>query len=392
MRRLILLGLALMLILCACQNSLQVKPTELEAVNGTVLIDRSVLKAGDSYAIGYNNGNIRSTQVKLAWNQCMDKDFLCYKLFRNGTVRKTILDPLVTEWLDSLRTQDTIYDYRLVTIIKNGMAVDDTIQIKTPQFLPPNELDYDFITPTSVYIAWENRAESAAGYVIEKYNFTSEVTTMFESPVTNFTDNDVISTGNYRYRVKAVNQYEETGWSYWLLVSNSVLYDFEGNNGNFVSNNAGGWQWGTSSFAGSYSGTRVWGTNLAGSYSNGAIYSLQSPVIAIPANSVLEFFHIYQIEDGWDGGNVKISTNGGASWTLLQSMSGYPYANIQSSGEPGYSGQLSEWTPAVFDLSAYGGQNVSFRWDFTSDNSVVYQGWFIDNVRIGPEMSKAPIR
>lgn len=392
MRRLILLGLALMLILCACQNSLKVKPTELEDMEGIVLINRSVLKTGDSYAIGYNNGNIRSSKVKLTWNQCTDKDFLCYRLFRNGSVRKIILDPLVTEWLDSLRTQDTIYDYRLVTIIQNGMAVDDTIQIKTPQFLPPNNLDYDFITPTSVYIAWENRAESAAGYVIEKYNYASEVTTTFESPVTNFTDTNVISTGNYRYRVKAVNQYEETDWSYWLLVSNSVLYDFEGNNGSFVSNNANGWQWGTSSYAGAYSGNRVWGTNLAGSYSNGSIYRLQSPIIAIPANTVLEFFHKYQMETGWDGGNVKISNNDGATWVILTPMGGYTHSSIYSSGEPGFTGQETDWVPAVFDLSAYDGQDVSFRWDFTSDGTVAYQGWFIDNVRIGPEMSKAPIR
>jgi hypothetical protein len=61
----------------------------------------------------------------------------------------------------------------------------------------------------------------------------------------------------------------------------------------------------------------VLGTLLNQQYPNYATWTLTSPVIYIGPNFVLEFWQWYDMEQGYDGGNLKISTNSGGSWTLL---------------------------------------------------------------------------
>lgn len=392
MRLFILAGLALMLVLCACQNTLDIGDTELGGVQSSVLLNRHLLKDGDDYTIGYTNGNILSDRVTLSWTRCTDEDFLCYKLFRDDDHIRDIISPAITGITDSLLQQNHVYDYRLVCFLKNGMAVDDTIQIKTPQFQPPNQLDYTTPAAGTLILTWNNRAESAAFYNIEKHNITQDILTTHTSTTESWTDTAVSAMYTYRYRVQAANQYEVTGWSPWIYQNTSLTFDFEDSDGGFESNSALGWQWGVSSYAGANSGTNIWGTVLEGSYPFDAFFTLTSPLMSVPEDAVLQFYHGYQMEYGWDGGNVKISTNGGASWALITPVSGYTNANIQSSGEPGFSGVFYGWNPVTFDLSAYAGMNVMFMWTFTSDNSVNGQGWFIDDVRVGLETDMNLVR
>ena len=48
---------------------------------------------------------------------------------------------------------------------------------------------------------------------------------------------------------------------------------------------------------------------------------------ALPADSVLNFKSLHEIEDGWDYGYVQVSTDGGASWTNLA-------GNITTTSDP----------------------------------------------------------
>jgi len=154
--------------------------------------------------------------------------------------------------------------------------------------------------------------------------------------------------------------------------------DFESNNGNFVAAPASNaWQWGSSS-AGSHSGTKVWGTLLNQQYPNNVTWTLTSPSISIGSNFMLEFWHFYDMENTYDGGNVKISTNGN-TWTLLNPVGGYPNSYVAALGGPGYTGN-SSWSLVQFDLSSYANQNVRFRWTFAADSMIQGQGWFIDDV------------
>jgi len=170
--------------------------------------------------------------------------------------------------------------------------------------------------------------------------------------------------------------------------------DFENNNGNY---NAGGspstlWQWGTptSGPGSAHSGTRVWGTNLAGQYPNNANSYLTSPLIQLPQGIpiTLSFWHWYQMESYYDGGNVKISVNGGASWSILGSyLNPYPEDAASSTNagipnQPCFSGSNGGWQQVSFDLSSYAGQQVLLRWHFGSDGSITYPGWYIDDVTI----------
>jgi len=157
--------------------------------------------------------------------------------------------------------------------------------------------------------------------------------------------------------------------------------DFEVNNGGFTASpSTNGWEWGTSSYAGAHSGVKVWGTRLNTQYPNGATYSVTSPDVYIGQGFVLEFYHRYDMEATYDGGNLKVSANGGSTWTLLNPEGGYSHTNVAALGEPGYSGSLLNWSLARFNLSNYANQTLRFKWTFASDNMIQGQGWFIDDV------------
>ncbi|HOR28111.1 MAG TPA: trypsin-like peptidase domain-containing protein [Candidatus Sumerlaeota bacterium] len=119
---------------------------------------------------------------------------------------------------------------------------------------------------------------------------------------------------------------------------------------------------------------------------------LVSPVVE-HATEVMTFWHTYEFEEGYDGGVIEISTNGGASWTDLG-----PYIV-----EGGYDGVISTsynspiggrgaWTGGALgamrhvriDLSSFP-PPFQIRLRFTTDVSVVPDGgggWLIDDVQI----------
>ena len=172
------------------------------------------------------------------------------------------------------------------------------------------------------------------------------------------------------------------GYTYWN--------DFETNDGGLISDNPAGWQWGafTSGPMSGYSGTNGWGTVISGNYPNGANFTLDTPVPFFVESPLAEmiFWHWYDIENSFDGGNVKVSADGGTSWTVITPDIGYPgIANTANplSGEPIFCSHNQQfWEEVTFDLSAYQGQSIIIRWHFGSDSSVQYPGWYIDDVSI----------
>jgi len=131
------------------------------------------------------------------------------------------------------------------------------------------------------------------------------------------------------------------------------------------------------------------GGSGSASYLDGLDAALVSPPFLLPANNAeLSFWHWRNIEDdatAWDGGIVMISVDGGA-WEQITPVGGYPNTLVDNSsralpgGTPCYSGS-SDWTEAIFDLSAYSGvAQVVFR--FASDAAVNEEGWYIDDVAV----------
>ncbi len=158
--------------------------------------------------------------------------------------------------------------------------------------------------------------------------------------------------------------------------------DFENNDGGFIPNPAtNGWQWGTDTTSGAHSGTKVWGTLLNNSYPNNVIWTLTTPDVFIGSNYTLEFWHWYSMEGTYDGGNIKISTNNGATWNLLTPEGGYTHSNVLALNGPGFSGTSNGWSLVRIALGSYANQNVKFRFTFGADSIINGIGWYIDDVK-----------
>lgn len=145
------------------------------------------------------------------------------------------------------------------------------------------------------------------------------------------------------------------------------------------------WEWGTPSSygpGGAHWGDNCWAINLDGPYGGNANSPLTSRTYDLveTTSASLNFYHWYETESGDDGGNVKISTDGGASWELITPVGGYPTSSMNWNDEPGYTGTSEGWMLATFDLESYLGEQVQFKFTFGSDGSINGPGWYIDDV------------
>jgi hypothetical protein len=176
---------------------------------------------------------------------------------------------------------------------------------------------------------------------------------------------------------------------YNAMLAGGVLYDFENGDQGFASD--GDWQHGvpTTGPGNAHSGVNVFGTLINGQYSVGPLLSsLISPAIQVGTGTVLSFWHWYGIEESYDGGNVKVSTDGGAIWNLITPAGGYDFPLSTEYGNPiggemAFTGSGMAWSQETFDLSIYDGEPVMIRFDFGSDNAVVIgAGWYIDDIAL----------
>ena len=150
------------------------------------------------------------------------------------------------------------------------------------------------------------------------------------------------------------------------------------------------------------SGANCWCTNLTGVYDNTASLSLTSPVFNISdlSNPMLQINHWYSIESYWDGGNVKMSADSGATWTLLLPEDDYPEdavytGNTGIPGEQAFSGTSNGnfWHTVQFSIDSLSAADtlIQFRFDFGSDASVQYAGWYIDDFALMDNTSNRDI-
>jgi hypothetical protein len=143
-----------------------------------------------------------------------------------------------------------------------------------------------------------------------------------------------------------------------------------------------------------FSGIHSWylGNSLTRSYIDRINASIISPAYTLKTNPQLHFQHWIRTEPDsathfWDGGVVEISTNDGATFVAIPPLGGYPYritpntASPFPANMPCFAG-TGGWQSVQFDLSAYVGQTIRFRFRFGSDGAVVDEGWFIDDIRL----------
>jgi hypothetical protein len=137
--------------------------------------------------------------------------------------------------------------------------------------------------------------------------------------------------------------------------------------------------------------TKVLGTVLADHYppSAGEI-AMIGPYMITEECWCMELCHFYDTEAYFDGGNVKVSTDAGATWELITPARGYDELETYSGnacipGEPAFSGHQFNDTflRDCFDLRDYIGQDVWFGFFFGSDSSIQYPGWYLKWIKTG---------
>ncbi len=173
-----------------------------------------------------------------------------------------------------------------------------------------------------------------------------------------------------------------------IYTTDGYFNNFEANDGGFVSGGTSMWAWGTptSGPGAAYSGTKLWATVLGGNYIQGHA-TLDTAAITVPTGGDLSFWHWYDYENAYDGYNVKISTDGGTTWTLIMPLGGY--TGTANSANPLYPEPIwtnhvqKYWEYEEFDLAAYEGMSVKFRFDMGADSSVFYPGTYLDDILVG---------
>jgi choice-of-anchor B domain-containing protein len=107
-------------------------------------------------------------------------------------------------------------------------------------------------------------------------------------------------------------------------------------------------------------------------------------------SSQLTFWTAYDIEAGWDGGVLDISTNGGTTWTRLTPVGGYP-GSIGNTGNacgfPIAPNSVFNDTSLTFaqktvNLVSWAGQSVRLRFRYSTDSSVNPEGWYVDDIAV----------
>lgn len=99
-------------------------------------------------------------------------------------------------------------------------------------------------------------------------------------------------------------------------------------------------------------------------------------------SATLAFWAWYAIEEGYDYVYLMASTDGGETWTSLNtsvSTDENPAGNNRGNGITGTS---DEWTQVTADLSSYAGQIIQLRFVMMNDGGVNETGILIDDIEI----------
>ncbi len=145
------------------------------------------------------------------------------------------------------------------------------------------------------------------------------------------------------------------------------------------------WEHGSTTFIPEAPG-KVWGTVLDGCYPDDSGEGLVSPSFAVgEATRWVQVEHYYNIEANYDGGNLTVGgvvlpPVGGYDGPISTSIYFYAWC---TSLEEGFTGHDAVWRIDCWDLGQFLGEEVQLEFDFGTDASVTYPGWYLAAVRVG---------
>ena len=160
------------------------------------------------------------------------------------------------------------------------------------------------------------------------------------------------------------------------------------------------------------SGRSWWCADPAlGGYRDDWYMALDTPPVSLvgAVNPMLSFQSRHACEgiagstppyDGWDGMNIRISTDNGATWTVLTnaqvepdydatSLYSFGYQHGEGPNIPGWAGQDTVWSEITANLQDYTGETVRIRFAFASDPNVStitnpeWFAWQVDEIEVG---------
>ncbi|MFC0007816.1 immune inhibitor A domain-containing protein [Micromonospora siamensis] len=90
----------------------------------------------------------------------------------------------------------------------------------------------------------------------------------------------------------------------------------------------------------------------------------------------------YEIEEDYDYLFAEVSTDGGATWTPLKNNL-HDTRATDGTLEDGIDGSSNgAWVDSTYDLSAYAGKSITFRYRYATDGGLHYAGAFLDNISL----------
>ena len=229
---------------------------------------------------------------------------------------------------------------------------DDTVSVTF-------DTEYDFSEPGQYEIAvWTDLEDDSRSSNDTAYYTFFSIPTVTELPyVANFTDNS-------------------EGWG--------VVVDSSQNNS---------WEFGVPAgtlISAANSGMNAWVTNLDGDYNTNEFSYFQSVCFDfsnITETPKISLNLIYNTETNYDAAWLEGSKDGGVTWEKIGAMgSGINWYSVDDTFTDlgnAWAGESNGWVYAEHPLEGFAGEgNCRFRFAFSSDGSVVREGFGIDDIQI----------
>ncbi len=143
-------------------------------------------------------------------------------------------------------------------------------------------------------------------------------------------------------------------------------------------------QW-DSTYRSFYSAPVSYTDSKNGNYVNNATVTmtLTNPLnLAGYVNPRLTFQTKFNIENDFDYGQVKVSTNNGSSWIPLAGRYTQPGVSPQPVGQPLYDGVISSWVKEEMSIANYISSELKIQFQLKTDGGTRKDGWYLDDIGI----------
>ena len=200
------------------------------------------------------------------------------------------------------------------------------------------------------------------------------------------------------YRVEASSDGFVTGADTVSIDAQAKVVDFELPGaievvlfGNDFEGTLDGWTggWGLADPATGYNSANCLNDSPGDNYSDSADNTMEMVAgvdLSTSREGTVGFWARWEIEDSWDAAYFEVSSDGGVSWTPVATQYTQP-ANGQGAqspaGEPCFDDSQAGWVYNSVDLNPWMDEtDVRFRFRLSSDTSIHYSGFFVDDFEI----------